>query len=78
MLARDVENNVPPLAVTSAPASAAEEQSRLDLEDDLDEAERGSLHEALQASAEDVATGRLVDAEEILAELRGDACQRQW
>ncbi len=43
----------------------------LDPGDDLDEAARALLHDALQASAEDVAAGRLVDAEEVLEELRG-------
>jgi hypothetical protein len=39
--------------------------------DDLDEADRALLHDALRASAEDAAAGRLVDAEDVLAELRG-------
>lgn len=36
----------------------------------LDEADRAALHEALRQSDADVAAGRLVDAEEILKELR--------
>ena len=42
----------------------------LDPGDWLDEADRTALHEALQASNVDVAAGRLVDAEQILRELR--------
>lgn len=38
--------------------------------DGLDEADRAALHDALRASAEDVEAGRLVDAEDVLAELR--------
>lgn len=36
----------------------------------LDEADRAALHEALRESDADVAAGRLVDADEILKELR--------
>lgn len=42
----------------------------LDPGDWLDEGDRASLHAALQASDADVAAGRLVDATEILRELR--------
>ena len=42
----------------------------LDPGDWLDEADRAALHEALRQSDADVAAGRLVDAEEILKELR--------
>ena len=42
----------------------------LDPGDWLDEADRAALHEALRESDADVAAGRLVDAEEILKELR--------
>ena len=42
----------------------------LDPGDWLDEADRALLHEALRESDADVAAGRLVDAEEILKELR--------
>jgi hypothetical protein len=39
--------------------------------DDLDEEDRRRLHEALLASEEDIAQGRVFTAEEILVELRG-------
>lgn len=42
----------------------------LDPGDWLDEADRASLHLALAASQEDIEAGRLVDAEEVLRELR--------
>ena len=42
----------------------------LDPGDWLDEAERAALHEALRQSDADVSAGRLVDAEEILKDLR--------
>jgi hypothetical protein len=42
----------------------------LDPGDWLDETDRAALHDALQASNADVAAGRLVDAEQILTELR--------
>ena len=42
----------------------------LDPGDWLDEADRAALHEALRQSDADVAAGRLVDAEEVLRELR--------
>jgi hypothetical protein len=42
----------------------------LDPGDWLDEGDRAALHQALRESDADVAAGRLVDAEEILKELR--------
>lgn len=42
----------------------------LDPGDWLGEEERAALHEALRESGADVEAGRLVDAEEILRELR--------
>ena len=42
----------------------------LDPGDWLDDNDRAALHAALRASDNDVATGRLVEAEEVLRELR--------
>jgi hypothetical protein len=42
----------------------------LDPGDWLDEADRAALHRALAASQADVDAGRLIDADEILRELR--------
>lgn len=42
----------------------------LDPGDWLDSTDRAALHRALLASQEDVEAGRLVDAEEVLRELR--------
>lgn len=42
----------------------------LDPGDWLDSADRVALHQALVASQEDIDAGRLVDAEEVLRELR--------
>ena len=42
----------------------------LDPGDWLDEADRAALHDALRQSDADVATGNLIDAAEILQELR--------
>ena len=42
----------------------------LDPGDWLDAEDRAALHRALMASQEDVKSGRLVDAEEVLRELR--------
>jgi hypothetical protein len=42
----------------------------LDPGDWLDEGDRAALHEALRQSDADVAAGRLVDAEEVLNELK--------
>lgn len=43
----------------------------LDPGDWLDAADRAALHRALLASQDDLEAGRLVDAEEVLEELRG-------
>ena len=42
----------------------------LDPGDWLDAADRAALHRALVASQDDIEAGRLVDAEEVLRELR--------
>lgn len=42
----------------------------LDPGDWLDSADRAALHRALAASQDDVEAGRLIDAEEVLRELR--------
>jgi hypothetical protein len=42
----------------------------LDPGDWLDSADRAALHQALLASQEDIEAGRLIDAEEVLRELR--------
>lgn len=42
----------------------------LDPGDWLDEVDRAALHEALRQSETDIVSGRLIDAEEILKELR--------
>lgn len=42
----------------------------LDPGDWLDSADRAALHRALAASQEDVEAGRLIDAEDVLRELR--------
>jgi hypothetical protein len=55
---------------TSLPDGTEIELLPLDPGDWLDEADRAALHEALGRSEADVAEGRLVDAEEILRELR--------
>ena len=39
--------------------------------DDLDEEDRRRLHQALLASEDDVAHGRVLSAEAVMAELRG-------
>ena len=52
--------------VELVPVEAWEE---LDEGDNLDEAARTSLYQALRASKEDVAQGRVQPAEEVLAEL---------
>jgi hypothetical protein len=38
--------------------------------DDLDEEERAALHAELRASIAEAKTGKLIDADEVLAELR--------
>ncbi len=55
---------------TDLPEGAEIELLPLDPGDWLDETERAALHRALRESDVDVARHRLVDAEEILRELR--------
>jgi hypothetical protein len=55
---------------TDLPDGTEVELLPLDPGDWLDEADRAALHKALRDSDTDVAAGRLVDAEEILKELR--------
>jgi len=55
---------------TDLPEGAEVELLPLDPGDWLDETERAELHRALRESDVDVAQNRLVDAEEILRELR--------
>ncbi len=55
---------------TSFPDGTEIELLPLDPGDWLDEADRAALHEALAQSSADVAAGRLLDADEILRELR--------
>ena len=55
---------------TDLPDGTEVELLPLDPGDWLDEADRAALHEALRQSDADVAAGRLVDAEEILTELK--------
>ena len=55
---------------TELPEGAEVELLPLDPGDWLDEADRAALHEALRESEADVTGGRLVEAEEILKELR--------
>ncbi len=55
---------------TDLPDGAELELLPLDPGDWLDEADRAALHKALRESNADVAAGRLVDADEILTELR--------
>lgn len=55
---------------TDLPEGAEVELLPLDPGDWLDETERAALHRALRESDVDVAQSRLVDAEEILRELR--------
>jgi len=42
----------------------------LDLGDWLDDEDREALHRALDASVADIAAGRLVDADDVLKEIR--------
>ncbi|MBL9017767.1 MAG: hypothetical protein JNL83_26505 [Myxococcales bacterium] len=44
--------------------------STVDDQDDLDDAERGRLHAALDRSLKDIDAGRLHDAVDVLAELQ--------
>ena len=55
---------------TDLPEGTELELLPLDPGDWLDEADRAALHEALRESNVDVAAGRLIDADEILRELR--------
>lgn len=55
---------------TQLPEGAEIHLLPLDSGDWLDPADRAALHQALDASQEDVEAGRLVDAEEVLRELR--------
>jgi len=55
---------------TDLPDGTELELLSLDPGDWLDEADRAALHKALHDSDADVAAGRLVDAAEILEELR--------
>ena len=55
---------------TDLPDGTEIELLPLDPGDWLDDADRAALHEALSDSNDDVAAGRLVDAEEILKELK--------
>lgn len=55
---------------TDLPEGTEVELLPLDPGDWLDERERAALHQALRESDADVAAGRLVDADEILRELR--------
>lgn len=57
---------------TELPEGTEIELLPLDPGDWLDEADRAALHEALRQSDADVAAGRLVDADEILRELRSN------
>ena len=55
---------------TDLPDGTEVELLALDPGDWLDEADRASIHKALRDSDADVAAGRLVDAQEILRDLR--------
>jgi len=55
---------------TDLPEGAELEFLPLDPGDWLDDEDRAALHEALRQSDADVSSGRLVDADEILRELR--------
>jgi len=55
---------------TDLPDGTEVELLALDPGDWLDDEDRAALHKALQDSEADVAAGRLVDADEILRELR--------
>jgi hypothetical protein len=54
---------------TKLPEGAEVDLLPLDPGDWLDPVDRAALHRALAASQEDVETGRLIDAEEVLREL---------
>ncbi|MFL6235300.1 MAG: hypothetical protein ACJ76N_19350, partial [Thermoanaerobaculia bacterium] len=55
---------------TALPEGTEVDLLPLDSGDWLDPDDRAALHRALAASQEDVAAGRLIDAEEVLRELR--------
>jgi hypothetical protein len=55
---------------TSLPDGTEVELLPLDPGDWLDDDDRAALHKALRDSDADVAAGRLVDAEDVLKELR--------
>lgn len=55
---------------TDLPEGTELELLPLDPGDWLDEADRAALHHALRESNADVAAGRLIDAEDILKEIR--------
>ena len=55
---------------TDLPDGTELELLPLDPGDWLDETDRAALHKALRESDADVAAGRLIDADEILKELR--------
>lgn len=55
---------------TDLPEGAELELLPLDPGDWLDDADRAALHEALRQSDADVAAGRLIDARDVLRELR--------
>jgi hypothetical protein len=55
---------------TDLPEGTEIELLALDPGDWLDEADRAALHKALSESDADVAAGRLVDASDVLRELR--------
>jgi hypothetical protein len=57
---------------TDLPEGTEIELLPLDPGDWLDEADRVALHEALKQSESDIAAGRLINAEEILEELRAE------
>jgi hypothetical protein len=55
---------------TDLPEGTEIELLPLDSGDCLDDSDRAALHEALRQSDGDIAAGRLVDAQEIVRELR--------
>jgi hypothetical protein len=55
---------------TTLPEGTEVELLPLDPGDWLDDADRAALHAALAASEQDVAAGRLIDASDVLKELR--------
>lgn len=55
---------------TDLPEGTEVDLLALDPGDWLDESDREALHDAIRQSGEDVSAGRLVDAMEVLRELR--------